>query len=269
MPTKEFCAYNETRESFLSFRVSVIDTRTDPLHLLKVLMEGPAPNQETGLWLNPLKNVPAVPRLSSYDLVYLDQDCRVVHGVALVPEDEIPSFNGKAASALLLPFHSFASSQTHPGDQVIIRATEEMEHHSALVPVPATPAPTPPDRTFWKDRTSSKTDFHSPLWSASFGQPQAPMQQLDAREIVQSLDRTSHASKIRSWRALTRLRVHISISIAPLPVKKAAPFHAEKGAAQAVSLKSRYMGRSKSPCIGTPADRPRLCPSGRRKTPAP
>ncbi len=245
MPIKEFCVYNETRESFLSSRVSVIDTRSDPLNLLKVLMEGPSPNEETGLWLNPLKSVPMVPRLSSYDLVYLDQDCKVVHGVALVPDAEVPSFSGQAASALLLPFRSFASSQTHPGDQVVIRAAEEMEHISAPVPVPATPAPAPPDATVWADQSSTPLGTHAPLWGASFGQPQAAMQQFDAKEIVQSLGRKSDSSKFRSWRALARLRVHISISVAPAPVAKTPPLRAERGTAQSVSLRTRCEGRSR------------------------
>ena len=237
--------YNETRESFLSSRVSVIDTRSDPLNLLKVLMEGPAPNEETGLWLNPLKSVPMVPRLSSYDLVYLDQDCRVVHGVALVPDDEVPTFNGKAASALLLPLHSFASSQTHPGDQVVIRAAEEMEHVPAPVSVLAAPSPAPPDATIWADQSSTPLSTHAPLWGASFGQPQAAMQQFDAKEIVQSLGRKPDSSKFRSWRALARLRVHISISVAPDPVANTPALRAERGAPQSVSLKTRSKGRSR------------------------
>jgi hypothetical protein len=244
MPTKEFCVYNETQESLLSSRVSVIDTRSDPLNLLKVLMEGPAPNEETGLWLNPLKSVPTVPRISPYDLVFLDRDCRVIHGVELVPDAEVPHFNGQAASALVLPFRSFASSQTHPGDQVVIRAVEEMEQPSAPVPAVATPAPTPQGARILADQSSANVEMDPPLWGASFGQPQAPMQQLNATEIGQSLDRKSVASRFRSWRVLARLRVHISISIAPVPAGKAAPFHAEEGAAQWISLKSQCKGRS-------------------------
>jgi len=58
MQTKEFCVYNETRENFLSPKVTVIDTKSDPLKAVKVLIEGLGPNAETGLWLNPSRVFP-------------------------------------------------------------------------------------------------------------------------------------------------------------------------------------------------------------------
>src|ERR1700733_4679538 len=125
MQTKEYSVYNETRENFLSSRVTFIDTKSDPLRAVKVLIEGLAPNAETGLWLNPLKNIPTVPRLSSYDLVYLDKECRVLRGMALVADDDAPPFEGLATSALVLPIHSFSASHSHPGDKVILCAAAQ------------------------------------------------------------------------------------------------------------------------------------------------
>jgi hypothetical protein len=133
MQTKELCVYNETRENFMSSRVTVIDSKSDPLKGIKALIEGLGPHAEAGLWLNPLKSVPTVPTMSPYDLVYLDQDCRVVHSVAMIPDDEVPHFSGHATSALLLPIHTFSKSQAHPGDQVIICAAEEIERRPARV----------------------------------------------------------------------------------------------------------------------------------------
>lgn len=245
MSTKEFCVYNETRESLLSSRVSVIDTTSDPLSLLKALIEGPAPNAETGLWLNPLKNLPSVPRISPYDLIYLDQDCRVIHGVELVPDAEVPHFNGQTASALVLPFRSFASSQTHPGDQVILRATGQAEQFSGPVPMLAAAVPASPGRGSSQEQSPANIDMDPPLWGASFGQPQAPVQQLDAEEIVLSRDRKSDSSKIPSWRALARLRVHISISLAPVQGAKPTPSLRRMQTARWALLRNRCIGRSR------------------------
>jgi hypothetical protein len=133
MSTREYCVYNETRENLLSARVAFIDTRSDPLKAVKVLIEGLAPNADTGLWLNPLKTVPAVPRLAAYDLVYLDHDGCVVHGVELVPDEEAPKFDGTAASALVLPIHSFAASRAMMGDRFVLRPAEEMQAVAAAV----------------------------------------------------------------------------------------------------------------------------------------
>ncbi|HTB97431.1 MAG TPA: hypothetical protein VK716_10520 [Terracidiphilus sp.] len=136
MQTREFCVYNETQENFLSTRVTVIDSRSDPLKVLKVLVEGLAVGEDTALWLNPIKTLPAVPRLSPYDLVLLDRDGKVVHGMELVPSAQIPNFNGKAVSALILPIHTFSASQTHTGDHVVICPAEELQARPARFPDP-------------------------------------------------------------------------------------------------------------------------------------
>ncbi len=218
MQTKEFCVYNETRENYLSPKVTVIDTKSDPLKAVKVLIEGLGPNAETGLWLNPLKSVPTVPRLSPYDLVYLDQDCRVMHGVALVPDDEAPRFDGQATSALLLPIHTFSTSQTHPGDQVIICSAEEMEHRPQRLPVSAPPAPASPVLA----QAARNTEIHPLLIAACASQPQAATVPSDAVNPAQSPSPANRSSRIRFLRNIARLRVHISISIANAPSAQSA-----------------------------------------------
>ena len=201
MATSEFCVYNETRESFLSPRVSVIDTRSDPLKTVKILIEGLAPNANAGLWLNPLKNVPTVPRLSAYDLVYLDRDARVLHHVELIPDDEVPPFAGSPSSVLLLPLHTFAASEVRPGDRVVMRASDEAE-----APQPSAIAP-PPDAGPAPSSTGLAT-LHPLAWST----------QLETIEPVQPP--LPAKQRFRFLRSLTRLRVHIQISITTAP----APF---------------------------------------------
>jgi hypothetical protein len=213
MQTKEFCVYNETRENFLSAKVTVIDTKSDPLKAVKVLIEGLGPNADTGLWLNPLKSVPTVPRLSPYDLVYLDQDCRVMHGVALVPDDEVPRFDGHATSALLLPIHTFSTSQSHPGDQVIICSAEEMEHRPVRLPVLTMPEPAYPVLVCSK----VSEEIHPPLIAAWSNPFQTAIVPSEAVVEVPSPTAKKDSSTIRFLRDIVRLRVHISISIAYAP----------------------------------------------------
>lgn len=217
MQTKEYTVYNETRENFLSTRVTVIDTKSEPLRAVKALIEGLAPNTETGLWLNPLKNLPTVPRLSSYDLVYLDQECRVVQGVALIADDDVPPFDGQAASALVLPIHTFSASHTHPGDQVVLYAADEetaeltpapsLDRSVHLPPVPAALQLSPPVVAL------------QPLSSEqSIAPPALPAPEVAAPQQARS--------PLAFLRVLPRLRLHVSIYIAPPPNPVAAAVEA-------------------------------------------
>jgi hypothetical protein len=61
------------------------------------------------------------------DLVYLDDDCRVIDAIESFPVFHAASPSQQPASALALPTHSIYSSQTQPGDQVVICVAEEME----------------------------------------------------------------------------------------------------------------------------------------------
>ena len=60
------------------------------------------------------------------DLVYLDEDCRVIDVVEFFPTFRVSPSCPPAASILALPAHSIFSSQTQPGDQLILCAAEEI-----------------------------------------------------------------------------------------------------------------------------------------------
>src|SRR5579862_4135904 len=125
MEARKYCVYNRAKESTLSAGVTVIDTTLEPLKVLKVMIEGLAKNTETGLWLTPLNEIPRVPRLAPFDLVYLDKDQKVIQGAELLPGIEFPAFEHSAESALVLPFKTMSSSRTRPGDQQAIEAAAE------------------------------------------------------------------------------------------------------------------------------------------------
>lgn len=143
MDNKHYYAYNQTKECFLSGALTLVDAGREPLKVLKILIEGLAPNAKSGLWLIHFRNVPVARTLSPFDLIYLDSEHRVVHAVELSTDGEFAPFTGQPASALVLPAHSISSSKTRAGHQLIIRAAAETDHQSATDAAPAEVAQIP------------------------------------------------------------------------------------------------------------------------------
>src|SRR6516162_8850841 len=115
MENKKYYAYNQTRGCFLSGGVTLVDAGLGPLRVLKILIEGLAPNAKSGLWLTHFRNVPVARTLSPFDLLYLDSEHRVVHSIELSTDGEFAPFKGQPASALVLPPQSISSSKTRNG----------------------------------------------------------------------------------------------------------------------------------------------------------
>jgi len=116
------CAYNQTREAFLGLQVTVADI---PFGGLDKLMEHLVLKSGEGLWLSPFRGIPTGDVHAPLDLIYLDQDCRVMELV-----EGFPTFQASSsvwpASVLALPAHSIFSSQTQVGDQLLLCMAEEM-----------------------------------------------------------------------------------------------------------------------------------------------
>jgi len=259
MPASDFCAYNETRENLLMTCVTVIDTRTDPLKTVKVLIEGPAPDTGAGLWLNPLKSIPAVPRLSAYDLVYLDREGCVVRGMELAPDDDVPRVDTSAASALLLPLHTFTASHIEPGDRVVIRPAGDTTLPAAPVemspvskPLAVVPAEPASASRFWSTHSPicelpilSSGPLTNPVTSPLASPVASP-----ATDPVAPPAAIQSPAPVRSsfqfLRTLARLRIHIQISIttapapAPVAVQKLAAPSAQPRVQPRFSVGSRF-----------------------------
>jgi uncharacterized membrane protein (UPF0127 family) len=62
------------------------------------------------------------------DLIYLDDSYQVIHVIEYFPSFRIAPLKIKAASVLELPPHTIYSSQTQPGDVLVICPGEEMEN---------------------------------------------------------------------------------------------------------------------------------------------
>jgi hypothetical protein len=124
MESQKLCAYNQTRECFLGLDIVSVDLLYAEL---KNRIATFAFKSGAGLWMAPFRGIPTTEILTPFDLVYLDENCRVIDVVESFPTFSVNPSSPRAASALALPTHSIFSSQTQSDDQLVICAAGEME----------------------------------------------------------------------------------------------------------------------------------------------
>jgi hypothetical protein len=195
MESRKYCAYNKTQASFLSLGITVVDTVNEPF---KGQIEDLARNAPAGLWLNPCRELPVGLGLVDFDVVYLDEDFQVVEVVESSPDLAFEPPKTLAASALALPSHTIASSQTQCGDELIIWAAEGTGRKSAQSSKSVTQA--------------LKRLVPSPAENDS-AKPQAASGQLDDGE------KPSFMTRLKVWTAAKRAHrvADIPLSTAPAP----------------------------------------------------
>jgi len=84
-----------------------------------------------GLWMTPFRGISESGMRAPLDLIYLDEDCRVIDVVESFPTFRVTPSSPRPASVLALPTHSIYSSQTQPGDQLLLCEVDEMERRLA------------------------------------------------------------------------------------------------------------------------------------------
>jgi uncharacterized membrane protein (UPF0127 family) len=126
MSQVKYCVYNKTRECFLSFGVTAADT---PFARLRGLIGRLHLASDDGVWIIPSQGVHTLGVLFPLDLIYLDDDLKVIHAIEHFPRFWVAPLRLRAASVLQLPAHAIYSSQTQPGDQFIICLAEEISQH--------------------------------------------------------------------------------------------------------------------------------------------
>jgi Uncharacterized ACR, COG1430 len=124
MESRAHCAYNQTRECFLGLEVRAADL---PSAGIGELMSARPLKSGEGVWLTPFRGIPTASVPAPLDLIYLDDDCRVIETVESFPTFQASSSSPRAGSVLALPAHSIYSSQTQAGDQLVLCVAEEME----------------------------------------------------------------------------------------------------------------------------------------------
>ena len=118
------CAYNQTRERFLGSDVDAADFSTASLDARLPML---ASESGAGLWLTPFRGISPTSVRVPLDLIYLDQNCKVIDTVESFPIFQISSSSAPAASVLVLAADTIRSTETRPGDQLILCAPEEMK----------------------------------------------------------------------------------------------------------------------------------------------
>jgi hypothetical protein len=116
MGTEKLCACDRTRQTALCAEIDFVDTVNEPfLTIVKGLSD-----VKDGLWLSPFRGIPRGPQVSRFDVIYLDEDCKVLDYVVNFAESEFEPIPEIASSALVLPAHSLGSFPIRKGDQLRI-----------------------------------------------------------------------------------------------------------------------------------------------------
>jgi uncharacterized membrane protein (UPF0127 family) len=117
----EVYVYNQTREAFLAFRVEVADS---VLGRLVGLLGKRSLKPDSGVWIVPSNSIHTIGMLFTIDVVFIDENFRVVGLRELVRPFSITLPNFRAESVLELPAHSIFRSHTELGDQLVIERYE-------------------------------------------------------------------------------------------------------------------------------------------------
>jgi uncharacterized protein len=125
---RHFYAFNISRQSFISLGVAVADT---PLTRLRGLLGKVRMRSDEAIWVVPSHGVHTIGLLFPIDLIYLDEQLRVVHLVESLGPLRIAPLRWQCASVLELPAKSIYGSGTEIGDQLMIRSPEDMEAYWA------------------------------------------------------------------------------------------------------------------------------------------
>ena len=117
----EVYVYNQTREAFLAFRVEVADS---VLGRLVGLLGKRSLKPGSGVWIVPSNSIHTIGMLFTIDVVFIDENFRVVGLRELVRPFSITLPNFRAESVLELPAHTIFRSHTELGDQLVIERYE-------------------------------------------------------------------------------------------------------------------------------------------------
>ncbi len=118
------CAYNQTRERFLSADVDAADFTPASLD---ARLPALASNSAGSLWLVPFRGISPTSVRVPVDLIYLDPHCAVLDAVESFPLSQVSASSPPSATVLVLPAGAIRATETHPGDQLILCPPEEMK----------------------------------------------------------------------------------------------------------------------------------------------
>jgi len=131
MQGPQYCVYNQTSESFLSLGVTQEDSA---MARLKGLLGGRSRRFDEGQLIVRPKSIHVFRVFASRDLVFLDDKNRVIGAIESFPPFRFAPVGPQVASILALPVKTIVSSQTQPGNQLVICVAEELEFRLRSMP---------------------------------------------------------------------------------------------------------------------------------------
>jgi uncharacterized protein len=158
--TGKHCAYNQTRERFLSAEIDAADFSTSSLIDNRL----PSLSPGAGLWLAPFMGISATSVRIPVDLIYLDKECTVIDTVESFPLARGSAQSLPSVSVLVFPADTLRTTETQIGDQLIVCAPEEMKRR--LQKMATSGAETKAETSArggtgrvlqWEDRTKART----------------------------------------------------------------------------------------------------------------
>jgi uncharacterized membrane protein (UPF0127 family) len=123
---RTFYVFNQTRQSFLSLGVSPADTHMTRLRGLLGRMKL---RSDEGLWLVPCQGIHTIGLVFPIDVIYLDDNHRVIHLIEHLGPFRIAPIRRHSSSVLELPARTIYSSNTQIGDELLICSPDEMESY--------------------------------------------------------------------------------------------------------------------------------------------
>jgi uncharacterized membrane protein (UPF0127 family) len=118
-----YCVFNETRESFLSLKVTVANTLVSRVRRLlrrRMLEAG------EGIWVVPSHGTHTFGLRHPIDILFLDPAHRVIHAIESLAPSRFSPWRFNSSSILELPVRTIYTSQTEIGDRILISRPEEM-----------------------------------------------------------------------------------------------------------------------------------------------
>lgn len=129
--SREVFVYNQTKGTFLAFRVGVADS---VLGRLIGLLGRRSLKPDGGVWIVPANAIHTVGMLFSFDVVMIDKDFRVVSVTEMVKPFRVILPKLRAESVIELPAHTIFRSRTEVGDQLLIDRYEARKVVAPLSP---------------------------------------------------------------------------------------------------------------------------------------
>jgi len=123
---RSYCVFNQSEETFLGLNIIRADTQ---LARLRGLLGRLRVGSGEGIWLVPSRGVHTIGVPFPIDVVYLDDENRVIDIVEHLRPFSISPIRMKSASVLELPTHTIYASQTRVGDQFVICEPQDIESY--------------------------------------------------------------------------------------------------------------------------------------------